>query len=614
MNKKPCQPCRNRTGAVLASLILAVAAAGTQAADLLVPDEYPTIQAAINAALPGDTVIVAPGLYTENLQLRSHIDVRGEEAALTLLRAASLTQPAVRMSGVTNILFGNFTLLDSDDGIHVINSDDIFIANNIFDTLDGFAVDVDTPSVADIIHNVFYDNVVAVRRGSVSTWIVNNIFYRNISTITSSAFADLHTEVRFNCFYDNDDLLSGGVHQALGTNFRIGDPRFVDIDAGDFHLRLGSPCINNGEGTDVIDGTQADMGAYGGPYADPWPFPVPQPFATDTSNGPNGPFNITLSWEPNLDYRVTNPGNPGSYHIHYNLNASGPPYDGFDAGTDTLPSPIDVGSMTTFELTDLNPAVSAPPAPTQVTVDPRNQAAVVSWNPVSGAYGYRIYYGVNSVTDNMVQVGDIDSFTVTGLTNDLPHRFAVAALNRATYYLAVTVMDNTADRNESLYSVEETVRIGPPAESSLSAQIMATPNPTLPQPGVPDDDRCFIATAAFSSSSAPAVLVLRDLRDRYLNSSRPGRALVGLYYRVSPRIATFIDEHPAVRVPVQLLLLPLVGLSLLLLGSSTATTLTLAALLALTVARRKGLPARARRLALRLAGRGRGGEPCTAHD
>ncbi len=610
MNNQTCQLLRHRAGAIVASLLLAMAAAGTHAADLLVPDEYSTIQAAINAALPGDTVIVAPGLYTENLQLRSHIDVRGEEAALTLLRAASLTQPVVRISGATNILFGNFTLLDSDDGIHVINSDEIFIANNIFDTLDGFAVDVDTPSVVDILHNVFYDNVVAVRRGSISTWIVNNIFYRNISTITASAFADLHTEVRFNCFYDNDDLLSGGVHQALGTNFRIGDPRFVDIGAGDFHLRLGSPCINNGEGTDVIDGTQADMGAYGGPYADPWPFPVPQPLATDTSGGPDGPFNITLSWEANLDYRVTNPANPGSYHVHYNLNAPGPPYDGIDAGTDTLPSPIDVGNMTAFELTDLNPTVSAPPTPTQVMVDPRNQAAVISWNPVAGAYGYRIYYGVNSVTDNMVEVGDVDSYTVTGLTNDLPHRFAVAALNRATYHLAVTVMDNTDDRNESLYSAEETVSIGPAAESPLSTQVLATPNPTLPQPRVPDDDRCFIATAAFSSSSAPSVLVLRDLRDRYLNGSRPGRALVAMYYRLSPRIATFIDEHPAMRGPVQLLLLPFVGLSLLLLGSSTATNLTLAALLAAMVAYRKRLPGSGRPRGLRLSDLRRVSESC----
>jgi hypothetical protein len=598
INRTPGQALRTRAGAALACLTLFIAAPGGHAADLRVPDQYPSIQAAINAALPGDTVVVAPGLYTENLQLRSSIDVRGEEAALTLLRADSLTQPAVRIAGVTDVLFGNFTLLDSDDGIHVINSDDIIIANNIFDTLDGFAVDVDTPSVVDIFHNVFYDNVVAVRRGSISTWIVNNIFYRNVSTITSSAFADLHAEVRFNCFHDNDDLRQGGVHQALGTDFQIGDPLFVDIGAGDFHLRLGSPCIDNGEGTDAIDGTQADIGAYGGPFADPWPFPVPQPVATDTSAGSDGPFNITLSWEPNLDYRVTNPANPGSYRIYYQLNASGPPYDGTDAGTDTLPSPIEVGDDTVFELTDLNPVAVIPQAPQQVAVDPRNQGAVIEWNPVSGAIGYRVYYGIDAVTENMVQVGDVDRYTVTGLTNNTQYRFAVAALNRATYFLAVTVLDNTADRHESLFSAEETVQVGPAAESPLSVQVTATPNPTLPQPGLPDGDRCFIATAAFGSPHAPAVLVLRDLRDRYLNSNPLGRELTALYYRISPRVATLIDEHPWLRVPVQVLLLPFVTLSLLLLGSSLSTKFALLALLLLALARRSGWRSRAALAAL----------------
>jgi hypothetical protein len=571
----------------LLALLALTTAPGVHAADLFVPDEYSTIQAAINAALPGDTVVVAPGLYTENLQLRSRVDVRGEEAALTLLRADSMSLPTVRATGIDDVLFSNFTLLDSDDGIVVTNSIDIIISNNIFDTLDGIAIDVDTPSIVDIYHNVFYDNVVAIRRGSVATWIVNNIFQRNIQTLTTSAFADLHTEVRFNCFHDNDDLLAGGVDQALGFDFRTGDPRFVDIPAGDFHLRLGSPCIDAGEGTDVIDGSPADIGAYGGPFADPWPFPVPEPTAVDTSDGPDGPFNITLSWEPNLDYRVTNPANPGSYLVYYSLNEPGPPYDGIDAGTDTLPSPIDVGNVTSFELTDLNPEVVVPATPQLIAVEPRNQGAVIDWNPVQGAYGYRIYFGVNSVTENSVQIGTIDRYTLTGLTNNVEYRFAVVALNRATYHLAVTVLDNTTQRHESLFSQEATLRLGPVAESPLSNVFVATPNPTLPQPDLPDDDRCFIATAAFSSADAAPVLVLRDFRDRYLNRTAAGRELVALYYRTSPAIAAFMDDHPWLQRPVQAMLLPFIALSLMLLGSSPSTQIALLALLALAIMRRR---------------------------
>ncbi len=40
------------------------------AAVLYVPQQYTTIQAAVNAAVNGDTVFIAPGVYYENIQIR----------------------------------------------------------------------------------------------------------------------------------------------------------------------------------------------------------------------------------------------------------------------------------------------------------------------------------------------------------------------------------------------------------------------------------------------------------------------------------------------------------------------------------------------------------------
>ncbi|HWQ14794.1 MAG TPA: hypothetical protein VNL77_18490 [Roseiflexaceae bacterium] len=48
------------------------------AATLIVPDDHPTIQAAVDAAIPGATILVRPGTYHENLTLRTGVTLTAE--------------------------------------------------------------------------------------------------------------------------------------------------------------------------------------------------------------------------------------------------------------------------------------------------------------------------------------------------------------------------------------------------------------------------------------------------------------------------------------------------------------------------------------------------------
>jgi pectin methylesterase-like acyl-CoA thioesterase len=77
------------------SLLATVQPLGAFAATLVVPTQYATIQAAIDAAQPLDQVVVEPGTYSENLTVRSEVVVMGVETARTFLEPRASAQPTV---------------------------------------------------------------------------------------------------------------------------------------------------------------------------------------------------------------------------------------------------------------------------------------------------------------------------------------------------------------------------------------------------------------------------------------------------------------------------------------------------------------------------------------
>jgi len=93
----------------------------------------------------------------------------------------------------------------------------------------------------------------------------------------------------------------------------------------------------------------------------------------------------------------------------------------------------------------------------------------------------------------------------------------------------------------------------------------ATGSPAPPPASTPPAEAtgsgggCFIATAAFRSPFAPEVERLRAVRNRYLLSFGPGRALVEVYDRVSHPLAVKIAHTARRRAVTRLLLAPVLA-------------------------------------------------------
>jgi len=92
---------------------------------------------------------------------------------------------------------------------------------------------------------------------------------------------------------------------------------------------------------------------------------------------------------------------------------------------------------------------------------------------------------------------------------------------------------------------------------------------------------CFIATATYGTPMAEEVQILREFRDGYLLTNPVGQAFVAIYYRTSPPIAEFLDQHPALKPIARVGLMPVVAISSAVLNTTPAAKAGIVSLLVL---------------------------------
>ncbi len=546
-----------RHAALLLAAIAAAVPAAAQAV-LVVPGDYASIDAALAAIADGATtertIIVEPGTYNETLNvplaLPAGVELIGRETARTVL-SGTLT-----INNIGDFRISNFSFTGAGPAVQVIGST-VTIENNVFRMNDDGVAIASSLSQPVILNNVFWRGGVAVDAGGNPLTLVNNAFAQNGATLVSEGPG---SEITHNAFFGVD---------AFGNAAVTGDPRFVAPDPGDFHLRAGSPLIDAGFGEDTLDGTTADIGAYGGDFAEGRPFPV-QGLEVVSTESDGLDHRVTLAWSANPWYRL------GGYRLHYDTDG-GAPYAG--AGADEGDSPIDTeigpGAETTFTINGLTaadgsglaPPVLAPPVP-------GNNRLALRWSASPGATGYVIHYRVDGGNDpGEIDVGDVTAYTLTGLENGTDYRIHVTAYAQQRYAFAVTAWPTFDTLLDSAFSAQVTADVGPQADSLPSNEIVDFPEPIVVFPDLPDKGGCFIATAAFGHYGADQVRLLRRFRDEVLMTHAPGRAFVAWYYRHSPRWAATLESQPGLKPLVRAALLPMIAMAALVLHAPVAAVL-----------------------------------------
>lgn len=502
-------------------------------ASICTPDVTPAglIQTAIDNANTGDIICIGVGTYNEQITLKDNITLQGEELSRTIIDggAAGTDVTFEDSAGIDNI-----TITNGNVGISVETANTVTIGNVIItNSITGIQCTVDSTIILE--NTIIEYNTTGVDCSNLSdVTVTNTIISNNATDITSDQFLNPGSD--FNLIYNN----TTSNYPVTDPNSIYGqDPLFVDKSLNDLHLQTGSPAIDAGTGTDP-NGTQSDIGAYGGTNMDVTPFPVQNVNAIENPPSSN---DVDVTWSANNAYNIA------GYNVYYDNDNSGEPYA----------NKLDVGNTTMTTLASLG---VTPSAPTGLSTTPGDQKLEISWNAVSEATGYIISYGTSSGTyPNTIDVGNTTSAVIGSLTNNTTYYLIVNAYSQPTYYISISAYDVEIPANESKPVNEAIVTLSQRTQSPDSTEVSDFPEKTFAFPNLDDEDRCFIATAAYGSSMEPQVILLRKFRNRYLLVNPFGKRLVAAYYSLSPPIADYIRQYRWLKPVVRVILLPFIGLA-----------------------------------------------------
>lgn len=312
------------TGRTLALLIVGFGLGQAGAATVRVPQDQPTIAAAVAATSPGDTILISNGTYNEHSILLTKaitlISVNGYATTIVdgqnlggIFQIDLLDTNKVTIAGLTikrGTVGGGWAggIRRFAGRLEVYNClfEQNYANGGVIDARGGAGYTLLEPEKARVTDCVFRNNSAENFAGVLGVTAVRCLFYGNTGwnnpVVIGASYATNCTAYNntggvlgnpwttggatastlVNCILWGNSGYNGqqidGTASATvaystvqggfaGTGNLSSNPLFVNAASGDFHLQVASPAVNAGYPSIFdADGTRSDMGAYGGVF------------------------------------------------------------------------------------------------------------------------------------------------------------------------------------------------------------------------------------------------------------------------------------------------------------------------------------------------------------
>ena len=227
---------RKTSSAVLSlSLVVILLAAFTirlgfaQPRTITVPDDFATIQEAVDAANAGDIIFVRSGIYNETVTIRKDgLVLTGENKDTTVIDGGGGDVPAVLVVSAENIEVNGFNMQNGYEGIELHQVTGITISGNMIST-SRFGVGSSRSSEVTLSGNTLTGNEDGIYLWDVSSFSVSG------NTITNNTNNGISIIVSSDCNFSGNMITgnaNNGVSIGSSSNCTVYGNRFADNKDG----------------------------------------------------------------------------------------------------------------------------------------------------------------------------------------------------------------------------------------------------------------------------------------------------------------------------------------------------------------------------------------------